>query len=110
MPRSAPKRAWSRPTCRPRWKRHGLFYPPDPSSIRHSTIGGNIACNAGGPRCLKYGVTGDYVLGLTVVLADGRILHTGGKPIKDVTGYDLNALFHRLRGHAGPDHRSPAAP
>ena len=57
----------------------GLFYPPDPSSIRHSTIGGNIACNAGGPRCLKYGVTGDYVLGLTVVLADGRILQTGGK-------------------------------
>ena len=55
----------------------GLFYPPDPSSIRHSTIGGNIACNAGGPRCLKYGVTGDYVLGLTVVLADGRILKTG---------------------------------
>jgi glycolate oxidase len=71
----------------------GLFYPPDPSSIRHSTIGGNIACNAGGPRCLKYGVTGDYVLGLTVVLADGRILKTGGKPIKDVTGYDLNGLF-----------------
>ena len=57
----------------------GLFYPPDPSSIKHSTIGGNVACNAGGPRCLKYGVTGDYVLGLTVVLADGRILQTGGK-------------------------------
>ena len=52
----------------------GLFYPPDPSSIKHSTIGGNVACNAGGPRCLKYGVTGDYVMGLTVVLADGRIL------------------------------------
>ena len=60
-------------------EKHGLFYPPDPSSIRHSTIGGNIACNAGGPRCLKYGVTGDYVLGLTVVLADGQILNTGGK-------------------------------
>ena len=55
-------------------EKRGLFYPPDPSSIRHSTIGGNVACNAGGPRCLKYGVTGDYVLGLTVVLADGRIL------------------------------------
>jgi len=79
----------------------GLFYPPDPSSIRHSTVGGNIACNAGGPRCLKYGVTGDYVLGLTVVLADGRILKTGGKPIKDVTGYDLNGLFTGSEGTLG---------
>ena len=79
----------------------GLFYPPDPSSIRHSTIGGNIACNAGGPRCLKYGVTGDYVLGLTVVLADGRILKTGGKPIKDVTGYDLKGLFTGSEGTLG---------
>jgi glycolate oxidase len=79
----------------------GLFYPPDPSSIRHSTIGGNIACNAGGPRCLKYGVTGDYVLGLTVVLADGRILHTGGKVIKDVVGYDLTALFTGSEGTLG---------
>jgi len=79
----------------------GLFYPPDPSSIRHSTIGGNIACNAGGPRCLKYGVTGNYVLGLTVVLADGRILKTGGKPIKDVTGYDLKSLFTGSEGTLG---------
>lgn len=79
----------------------GLFYPPDPSSIRHSTIGGNIACNAGGPRCLKYGVTGDYVLGLTVVLPDGRILKTGGKPIKDVVGYDLTALFTGSEGTLG---------
>lgn len=79
----------------------GLFYPPDPSSIRHSTIGGNIACNAGGPRCLKYGVTGNYVLGLTVVLADGRILKTGGKPIKDVTGYNLNGLFTSSEGTLG---------
>jgi glycolate oxidase len=79
----------------------GLFYPPDPSSIRHSTIGGNIACNAGGPRCLKYGVTGDYVLGLTVVLADGQILKTGGKPIKNVTGYDLNGLFTGSEGTLG---------
>jgi glycolate oxidase len=79
----------------------GLFYPPDPSSIRHSTIGGNIACNAGGPRCLKYGVTGDYVLGLTVVLADGRVLHTGGKVIKDVVGYDLTALFTGSEGTLG---------
>jgi glycolate oxidase len=82
-------------------EKNGLFYPPDPSSIRHSTIGGNIACNAGGPRCLKYGVTGDYVLGLTVVLADGRILRTGGKCIKDVVGYDLNALFTGSEGTLG---------
>jgi glycolate oxidase len=79
----------------------GLFYPPDPSSIRHSTVGGNIACNAGGPRCLKYGVTGNYVLGLTVVLADGKILQTGGKPIKDVTGYNLNGLFTSSEGTLG---------
>jgi glycolate oxidase len=79
----------------------GFFYPPDPSSIRHSTIGGNIACNAGGARCLKYGVTGNYVLGLTVVLADGKVLKTGGKPIKDVTGYNLNALFTASEGTLG---------
>ena len=79
----------------------GLFYPPDPSSIRHSTIGGNIACNAGGPRCLKYGVTGDYVLGLTVVLADGSLLQSGGKLLKDVVGYDLNALFTGSEGTLG---------
>jgi glycolate oxidase len=79
----------------------GLFYPPDPSSIKHSTIGGNVACNAGGPRCLKYGVTGDYVLGLIVVLADGRILKTGQKTIKDVTGYDLNGLFTGSEGTLG---------
>jgi glycolate oxidase len=82
-------------------EKQGLFYPPDPSSIRHSTIGGNIACNAGGPRCLKYGVTGDYVLGLTVVLADGQILKTGGKVIKDVVGYDLKSLFTGSEGTLG---------
>jgi glycolate oxidase len=71
----------------------GLFYPPDPSSIKHSTIGGNIACNAGGPRCLKYGVTGNYVMGLTVVLADGRVIRNGGKTIKNVTGYNFSQLF-----------------
>lgn len=82
-------------------EKHGLFYPPDPSSIRHSTIGGNIACNAGGPRCLKYGVTGDYVLGLTVVLADGRVLKTGRKVIKDVVGYDLKSLITGSEGTLG---------
>ncbi|MBI5956477.1 MAG: FAD-binding protein [Chloroflexi bacterium] len=79
----------------------GLFYPPDPSSIKHSTIGGNVACNAGGPRCLKYGVTGDYVMGLTVVLADGQVLQTGGKAIKNVTGYNLTRLFVGSEGTLG---------
>jgi glycolate oxidase len=79
----------------------GLFYPPDPSSNEQSTIGGNIACNAGGPRCLKYGVTGDYVMGLTVVLSDGRVLETGGKAIKNVVGYDLTSLFVGSEGTLG---------
>ncbi|MGD9001769.1 MAG: FAD-linked oxidase C-terminal domain-containing protein, partial [Anaerolineae bacterium] len=79
----------------------GLFYPPDPSSNEQSTIGGNIACNAGGPRCLKYGVTGDYVMGLTVVLPDGQVLETGGKAIKNVVGYDLTSLFVGSEGTLG---------
>ena len=79
----------------------GLFYPPDPSSVRQSTIGGNVACNAGGPRCLKYGITGDYVIGLTVVLADGRVIKTGGKSIKNVTGYNLTQLFIGSEGTLG---------
>jgi glycolate oxidase len=79
----------------------GLFYPPDPSSIKQSTLGGNAACNAGGPRCLKYGVTADYVMGLTVVLADGRVLKMGGKAIKNVTGYNLTQLFVGSEGTLG---------
>ncbi len=79
----------------------GLFYPPDPSSNQQSTIGGNVACNAGGPRCLKYGVTGDYVLGLTAVLANGETLHTGGKAIKNVTGYNLTQLLIGSEGTLG---------
>jgi glycolate oxidase len=79
----------------------GMFYPPDPSSIKQSTIGGNVACNAGGPRCLKYGVTEDYVLGLTVVLADGRIVKTGGKAIKYVTGFNIDQLFVGSEGALG---------
>ena len=79
----------------------GLFYPPDPSSIKQSTLGGNAACNAGGPRCLKYGVTSDYVMGMTVVLADGRMLKTGGKAIKNVTGYNLTQLFVGSEGTLG---------
>jgi glycolate oxidase len=81
--------------------KQGLFYPPDPSSIKQSTLGGNAACNAGGPRCLKYGVTSDYVMGLTVVLADGRVLKTGGKAIKNVTGYNLTQLFVGSEGTLG---------
>jgi glycolate oxidase len=79
----------------------GLFYPPDPASVRHSTLGGNVACNAGGPRCLKYGITGDYVMALEVVLADGRIMRVGGKAIKNVTGYDLISLFVGSEGTLG---------
>lgn len=72
---------------------YGLFFPPDPASWYMATLGGNVAENAGGPRCLKYGVTKDYVLGLEVVLADGRIMRTGGRTIKNVAGYDLTSLF-----------------
>lgn len=79
----------------------GLFYPPDPSSLRQSAIGGNIAENAGGARCLKYGVTGDYVTALQVVLPDGTIIRTGGKTVKNVTGYDLRSLFTGAEGTLG---------
>lgn len=79
----------------------GLFYPPDPASIKHSTIGGNVATNAGGPRCLKYGVTGDYVMALEVVLADGQVFRTGGKAIKNATGYNLRQLLVGSEGTLG---------
>lgn len=71
----------------------GLFYPPDPSSMAISTIGGNIAECSGGLRGLKYGTTKDYVLGLEAVLPSGEIIRTGGKLMKDVAGYDLTKLF-----------------
>ena len=71
----------------------GLMYPPDPSSSNVSTIGGNLAENSGGPRGLKYGVTKDYVLGLEFVTPEGRIVRTGGRTIKNVTGYDLTKLI-----------------
>ncbi|WP_448588424.1 FAD-binding oxidoreductase [Thermocrinis sp.] len=79
----------------------GLFYPPDPSSFKYSTIGGNIAENAGGPRCLKYGVTREYVLGLSAVIKEGHILRTGNPVIKDVAGYDLTKLFVGSEGTLG---------
>ncbi|WP_022670613.1 FAD-binding oxidoreductase [Hippea alviniae] len=74
-------------------KPYGLFFPPDPSSWKFSTIGGNIAENAGGPRAVKYGVMKDWVKGLEIVLADGTIMKTGSKNIKDVAGYDLTSLI-----------------
>ena len=73
--------------------KQGLFYPPDPASWKYSLIGGNIAENAGGMRAVKYGVTSNYVMGLEIVLADGTILNTGGKSIKNVTGYNLTQLI-----------------
>ena len=79
----------------------GLFFPPDPASWKFSTIGGNVAENAGGMRAVKYGVTKNYVMGLEVVLADGSVLHTGGKAIKNVTGYDLTSLFTGSEGTLG---------
>jgi glycolate dehydrogenase FAD-linked subunit len=78
-----------------------LFYPPDPASRAHNFIGGNIATNAGGPRCLKYGVTRDYILGLEVVLADGTIIRTGGRTHKNKTGFDLTKLFVGSEGLLG---------
>ena len=79
----------------------GLFYPPDPGSIKISTIGGNVANNSGGLRGLKYGVTRDYVMALQVVLADGQILNTGTKCVKDVAGFTLKDLFIGSEGTLG---------
>jgi glycolate oxidase len=79
----------------------GLFYPPDPGSMKISTIGGNVAENSGGLRGLKYGVTRDYVLGMEVVLADGTVCWLGGKCVKDVAGYNLRDLFVGSEGTLG---------
>src|SRR5438132_1149399 len=78
-----------------------LFYPPDPASFEHCTIGGNVATNAGGPRCLKYGVTRNYITGLEVVLANGEVLRTGGRVHKNKTGFDLIGLFVGSEGMLG---------
>ena len=82
-------------------EKDGLFYPPDPASLHMCTIGGNVSTNAGGPRCLKYGVTADYVLGLEVVLPGGRVMRTGRRTIKDVAGYNLKQLFVGSEGTLG---------
>src|SRR5262245_10472280 len=82
-------------------EKHGLFYPPDPSSYDWCTIGGNLSTNAGGLCCVKYGVTTDSVLGLDVVLADGELLRTGRRTVKGVAGYDLTKLFIGSEGTLG---------
>jgi glycolate oxidase len=79
----------------------GLYYPPDPGSWEMSTIGGNVATNAGGMCCVKYGVTSEYVLGLEVVLADGEVLRCGRRTVKGVAGYDLTRLFVGSEGTLG---------
>ncbi|PLX94246.1 MAG: glycolate oxidase subunit GlcD [Desulfuromonas sp.] len=79
----------------------GLFYPPDPASLKFSTIGGNVAECAGGPRCVKYGVTKDYILGLEVVTPQGDIIRTGGETMKGVVGYDLTKLMCGSEGTLG---------
>ncbi len=79
----------------------GLFYPPDPASRADCSLGGNIACNAGGPRCLKYGVTRDYVLGLEVVLADGTVVRLGSRTHKNKTGFELARMFVGSEGLLG---------
>src|SRR3954471_6898512 len=79
----------------------GLFYPPDPSSWELSTVGGNVATNAGGLCCVKYGVTADFVRALEVVLADGEVLRTGRRTAKGVAGYDLTRLFVGSEGTLG---------
>jgi glycolate oxidase len=82
-------------------KAQKLFYPPDPASLKDCSIGGNVATNAGGPRCLKYGVTRNYVAGLEVVLANGDVLQTGGRVHKNKTGFDLIGLFVGSEGMLG---------
>ena len=79
----------------------GWFYPPDPASLRECSIGGNVATNAGGPRCLKYGVTRNYGLGLEVVLADGTVARLGGRCHKNKTGFDLIGMFVGSEGLLG---------
>ncbi|KKL44801.1 hypothetical protein LCGC14_2362040, partial [marine sediment metagenome] len=80
---------------------YGFFFPPDPASGKVSTLGGNVATNAGGLKGAKYGTTRDYVLGLQVVLPDGRVMRTGSKTMKSVSGYDLTRLFVGSEGTLG---------
>lgn len=79
----------------------GLFYPPDPASLKQSTLGGNVAHNAGGPRAFKYGVTRQYLMGMEVVLPTGEIVNTGGRVVKNAVGYDLTSLMCGSEGTLG---------
>jgi glycolate oxidase len=82
-------------------KKQGLLYPPDPASLKECSLGGNVATNAGGPRCLKYGVTRSYVLGLQVALADGTLVRVGGRTMKNKSGFDLVGIFVGSEGLLG---------
>src|SRR5438477_2665743 len=82
-------------------EKEGLFYPPDPNSLKMCAIGGNVAENAGGPRAFKYGVTRDYVLGTEAILMGGRVLRTGRRTVKGVTGYDVTGLLVGSEGTLG---------
>src|SRR5471032_1311742 len=82
-------------------RRLGLLYPPDPASLKECSLGGNVATNAGGPRCLKYGVTRNYVLGLQVALADGTLVRVGGRTLKNKSGFDLVGIFVGSEGLLG---------
>jgi glycolate oxidase len=82
-------------------RQHGLLYPPDPASMKECSLGGNVATNAGGPRCLKYGVTRNYVLGLQVALADGTLVRVGGRTVKNKSGFDLVGIFVGSEGMLG---------
>ena len=82
-------------------EKKGLFYPPDPASYKFCTIGGNVAENAGGPRCVKYGVTREYVMELNTVIYNGEIIHTGRPTLKDVAGYDITRLLIGSEGTLG---------
>ena len=84
-----------------RARREGLLYPPDPASLKECSLGGNVATNAGGPRCLKYGVTRHYVLGLQVALADGTLVRVGGRTQKNKSGFDLVGIFVGAEGLLG---------
>src|ERR1700749_3081963 len=82
-------------------RKHGLLYPPDPASLKECSLGGNVATNAGGPRCLKYGVTRNYVLGLQIALADGTLVRVGGRTQKNKSGFDLVGIFVGAEGLLG---------
>ena len=88
-------------TLRSAARQQAMFYPPDPGSVEMCTMGGNVATNAGGMCCVKYGVTGDFVIGLEVVLVDGRVMRTGRRTVKGVAGYDLTRLFVGSEGTLG---------